>query len=120
MSGEPKDWTRGSEGIAFQHCKACGHAWYFRRGFCPACGTPDPRVLQASGTGRVHAITEVSRAPSEALRARAPYCIALVDADEGFRLMGQAERGARIGDRVRARFLEFGVRPVPVFFKDEA
>lgn len=117
MSGEPRDWTRGSEGIAWQRCEACGHAWYFRRGFCPACGASPPLVLQARGTGTVHAVTEVARAPSEALRARAPYCIALVDADEGFRLMAHVERGARIGDRVEVRFLEFGGRPVPVFFK---
>lgn len=117
MSTEPKDWTRGTEGIAFQRCDACAHGWYFRRDFCPACGASGPRHLQAGGTGCVHAVTEVTRAPSEALRALAPYCIALVDADEGFRLMAHVERGARIGDRVRARFLDFGGRPVPVFFK---
>ncbi|MCA3131697.1 MAG: Zn-ribbon domain-containing OB-fold protein [Betaproteobacteria bacterium] len=117
MSEEPRDWTRGAEGIAFQRCSGCGHAWYFRRSFCPACGAPEPRAVQASGAGRVHAVTEVARAPSEALRARAPYCIALVDADEGFRLMAHVERGTHIGDRVQARFLEFGGRPVPVFFK---
>jgi uncharacterized OB-fold protein len=117
MSAEPGDWTRGSEGIAFQRCETCAHTWYFRRGFCPACGTPGPRLVQARGTGTVHAVTEVTRAPSEALRACAPYSIALVDADEGFRLMAHVEHGARIGDRVQVRFLEFGGRPIPVFFK---
>lgn len=120
MSDEPQDWTRGSEGITWQRCEACGHGWYFRRGFCPACGAPAPRLLQARGTGRVHAVTEVARPPSEALRAHAPYSLALVDADEGFRLMAHVARGTRIGDRVRARFCDFGGRPVPVFFKEES
>jgi uncharacterized OB-fold protein len=117
VSEPVKDWTRGAEGIAFQRCDACANAWTFARDFCPACGAPQPRTLQASDMGTVHAVTEVMRAPSEALRPWAPYCIALVDADEGFRLMAHVERGTRIGERVRVRFLDFGGRPVPVFFK---
>ena len=75
--------------------------WYFHRSFCPACGTDEPVVHQASGTGTVHASTLVARAPTEELRAHAPYLIVLVDADEGFRLMAHGDPDLQIGDRVR-------------------
>jgi uncharacterized protein len=109
------DWTMGGEGIAFQSCPACEHRWYFRRGFCPRCGSGSPTSRQASGLGTVHAATLVTRAPSEGLRAHAPYLIVLVDADEGFRLMAHAAPQVRIGARVRCRFVPFGGRRIPFF-----
>jgi uncharacterized OB-fold protein len=115
MNPEILDWTEGTEGIAMQHCSDCHHAWYFRRDFCPACGSRTITRKQASGLGTVHAVTLVARAPSEALRPYAPYAIALVDADEGFRLMAHVVPEARIGDRVRATFHEFGTATVPLF-----
>jgi uncharacterized OB-fold protein len=111
------DWTEGAEGIVWQHCPACGHGWYFRRTFCPKCGAGTPETRQASGAGTVHAITRVMRAPSEALRPYAPYNIALVDLDEGLRVMAHADDGVAIGDRVTAAFVAFGDRTVPRFSK---
>ena len=109
------DWTKGGEGIAFQSCPACRHRWYFRRDFCPRCGSDSPVDAQASGLGTIHAATLVTRAPSEALRAHAPYLIVLVDADEGFRLMAHAAPQLGIGARVRCRFVSFGGRSIPFF-----
>jgi uncharacterized protein len=109
------DWTQGTEGIVYQRCSACSHVWYFRRSFCPHCGSVDVTTLQASGTGTVYAVTDVLRAPSEQLRAHAPYAIALIDTDEGFRMMAHVERGTGIGERVRARFVAFGEGIVPQF-----
>jgi uncharacterized OB-fold protein len=111
------DWTQGTEGIAYQACGACGTAWYFHRTFCPRCGHPEPQSRQAGATGTVHAITVVTRAPTDDLRTYAPYSIALVDADEGFRLMAHAAPDLRIGDRVRARFIDLAGRLVPRFEK---
>ena len=109
------DWTNGGEGIAFQSCPACSYRWYFRRDFCPGCGFGSPVELQASGLGTIHAATLVTRAPSDALRAHAPYLIVLVDADEGFRLMGHGAPQVGIGARVRCRFVSFGGRLIPLF-----
>jgi len=109
------DWTTGGAGIAFQTCPACAHTWYFRRGFCPRCGSAAPTERQASGLGTVHAVALVTRAPSEELRAHAPYLIVLVDADEGFRLMAHGAHDLRIGVRVRCRFVPFGERLIPFF-----
>lgn len=114
-----RDWTRGGEGIAFQVCGSCHAAWYFRRGFCPACGAPRPETRQASGLGAVHALTRVARAPTEELRAHAPYVIALVDADEGFRLMAHCAPDLQIGDRVRVKFTDLAGRKIPYFERIE-
>jgi len=110
-----EDWTAGGDGIAYQRCANCGARWYFQRGFCPACGIADPATLQASGRGIVHARTLVTRAPTEELRAHAPYLIVLVDADEGFRLMAHGEPGLEIGNRVRASFILLAGRKIPHF-----
>lgn len=109
------DWTQGGEGIAYQACPACAAVWYFQRTFCPRCGNARPELRQARGSGVVHALTLVARAPSEELRAFAPYAIALIDADEGFRLMAHADPDLRIGERVRVRFIDLAGRRVPRF-----
>lgn len=111
------DWTDGGTGIAYQTCTSCKAAWYFHRGFCPVCGDSDVVTRQASGAGTVHARTSVARAPTEELRAHAPYLIALVDADEGFRLMAHGDPMLRIGDRVRARFVDLAGKTIPYFDK---
>ncbi|WP_375461612.1 Zn-ribbon domain-containing OB-fold protein [uncultured Enterovirga sp.] len=111
----PGDWTTGEPAITYQSCQPCGHRWYFRRGFCPCCGATDPDTLTASGRGTVYAATIVNRAPSEALRALAPYGILMVDAEEGFHLMAHGAPGLAIGDPVAARFEPFGPLLIPVF-----
>ena len=111
------DWTDGGAGIAYQTCATCKAVWYFHRGFCPACGNGNPVARQASGAGTVHARTSVARAPTEELRAHAPYLIVLVDADEGFRLMAHGNPALEIGDRVQARFVDLAGKKIPYFDK---
>jgi uncharacterized OB-fold protein len=112
MSG---DWTTGTPAILYERCAACGTVSYFRRGFCPSCGSPDVRCERSAGEGRLHAITHVSRAPTPELRALAPYAILLVDMAEGFRMMAHGEPTLAIDDPVRAGFRSFGDRLVPYF-----
>ncbi len=111
------DWTKDGDGIAYQACDNCKAIWYFQRSFCPECGTAAPATRQTSGRGTVHARTLVARAPTEELRAQAPYLIVLVDADEGFRLMAHGDPVLQIGDRVRARFTQLAGRKIPYFEK---
>jgi len=120
MSGSAKkvaDWTTGEQSIAYQSCGACKHIWYFRRGFCPSCGSSDVGGLKASGEGVVFAISVVTRAATAEARAHVPYAVVLVDATEGFRMMGHGDRELRIGDKVTARFEKFTDHIVPYFAK---
>ena len=117
MMESVQDWTHGGDGIAYQACNACRSVWYFHRGFCPMCGAAEPATKQASGRGTVHARTLVARAPTEELRAHAPYLILLVDAEEGFRLMAHGDKDLQIGDRVRATFADLAGKKIPYFTK---
>ena len=112
-----RDWIRGEDGVAFQRCAACSHIWYFGRDFCPNCGGRDVPAVQAAGRGTVYALSLVTRAPSQELRALAPYCVVLVDAVEGFRMMAHGDNALRIGDPVQARFMRFGELTVPYLEK---
>jgi uncharacterized OB-fold protein len=114
------DWTLGTPGIALQRCPRCRQAWYFRRDFCPGCGASPPDTVAAGGGGVVHAATVVHRAPDDAFRAVAPYCIVLVELDEGVRVMGHATMGLAIGDRVRVAFREIAGRLLPWFERPDA
>ena len=119
MTDEVRDWTRGHEALTYQRCRACAAISYFRRPFCAACGRAEAETASASGRGTVYAITTVNRAPSAEWKALAPYGIALVDAEEGFRFMAHAAGGLAIGDRVATRFRAVGDGLVP-FVEREA
>lgn len=96
--------------IAWQRCADCGAAQRLARYACTACGGTrlDWRVSGAQGT--VFAVSVVSRAPTEEFRPLAPYGLALVDLDEGARLMGHAPVDLKIGERVRAEVFALGER----------
>ncbi len=113
-------WINGRKAIVYQRCGGCRHSWYFLREFCPNCGASDPRVYTASGHGCVYALSMVHRAPSGELQEYVPYLIVMVDADEGFRMMAHGDPSLAIGDRVRARFIDFGGRLIPWFGKPES
>lgn len=90
--------------LRFQRCAACGTAQTLARYACAHCGSESLAWETARGTATLHAVTVVSRAPSDAFRALAPYTLVIAQLDEGPRLMAHAEPGVRIGDRVAASF----------------
>ena len=114
MTDSIADWTDGADALVFERCEACGRRWYFRRGFCPHCGSDSVRAERSAGAGVVYAATTVVRAPSADWRERAPYGLCLVDLDEGVRVMTHAPPGIAIGARVRIGFdhTPRGVLPV--------
>jgi len=101
--------------IHFQRCEDCSHPFYFPRAFCPACGGVRVPVRSASGAGTAVAVTMVMRAPTTAWKAHLPYLLCLVEMDEGFRMMGQAEKATAIGDRVEAGTIEIDCGSFPFF-----
>jgi uncharacterized OB-fold protein len=65
-------------------CASCGRLRHPPVPMCPACGSTEWSVREASGRGRVHAWI-VSRHPTEP--DAAPRLVALVELDEGVRLV---------------------------------
>lgn len=104
-------WDGAREGrLMIRKCKACGAMHFLPRYLCPACWSTDLDWIQASGQGTVHSYTVIRRAPLPAFAGRVPYVVALVDLDEGPRMManilGEDALQTGIGDRVEVRFEE--------------
>ena len=114
-----------TEGLArgelrYQACLDCGAPQTLARYACRACGSTRLDWRASTRRGTVYATTVVTRAPSEEFRALAPYTLAIVELDEGPRLMGHAPAGIAIGDRVVAETFAFGARNLVRFRRDGA
>ena len=106
--------------LAYQFSPAANRAVFFPRLLCPYTGSEALEWRVSKGRGTVYATTVVY--PAEG----APFYVALIDCDEGFRLMSRVEDIApeqvTIGMRVK-----FGVHqqggeepPIPVFTPEAA
>jgi uncharacterized OB-fold protein len=98
--------------LMIRKCKACGATHFLPRYLCPACWSIELEWIQASGRGKVHSFTIIRRAPLPAFAGKVPYVVALIDLDEGPRMManilGDDALQTRIGDPVEVRFEERG------------
>jgi uncharacterized OB-fold protein len=106
--------------LRYQRCASCGAAQTLTRYSCGRCQGREFDWRVSRGRGTVYAVTVVARAPSDEFRALAPYTLALVDLDEGFRLLGHAVSGIAIGDRVVADYFIHGERTLVRFRPDHA
>lgn len=75
--------TRQGE-LRLQKCESCANVYFPPRPFCPACASREVRVFAASGRGRLFSYVISHRA---APGFTAPYAIAVVELEEGPRLM---------------------------------
>jgi uncharacterized OB-fold protein len=71
----------------FQRCARCGHAWLPPREDCPACWSPEWRWEDASGRGKLVSWVIFHTAFHEAFEKRLPYNVAVVELEEGPRLI---------------------------------
>ena len=70
--------------LLIQRCEECGLAYYYPRPFCPACLSGRVEWEQASGRGKLYSFVINQRAAPGFV---APYIIAVVELDEGPRMM---------------------------------
>jgi hypothetical protein len=101
-------WAASVEGrLVVQRCTACGHHQLYARAHCLACRSPVEWV-DVSGRGTIYSYTVIRQNFSRAFRELLPYVVALVDLDEGPRLMTNivnCEPGdVRVGMPVSVRF----------------
>ncbi len=80
------------------------------------------RVRDSAGHGVVYTYTVVRQHGHPFFRSRAPYVVALIDMDEGFRVMAEVDAdpdGVRIGQRVQVGWEDHRVGDerlaIPVF-----
>jgi uncharacterized OB-fold protein len=73
--------------LLFQECPACGNRQFYPRATCTACGAT-PEWREASGQGTVHTFTVIRQFGGPGFKDELPYVVAMVDLDEGVRMMG--------------------------------
>lgn len=71
--------------LMLPRCAACGKAHFYPRVFCPHCGGRKLEWFQASGKGKLHTFVINHRPPPT--MGTDPYVIAVIELDEGPRLM---------------------------------
>ena len=69
------------------HCNSCGHKWLPPADRCPRCLTHEPVWVEASGRGKVWSWIIMHQRYFAAFEAELPYNVAMVELDEGPRLM---------------------------------
>lgn len=90
-----------------ERCIRCGSLYYPRRAICPRCGSRELEEYQLRDRGRVISWT-VIRNPPKDYEKFAPYVVALVELDDGVRILTQLvdiePEEVKAGMRVEATF----------------
>ena len=72
--------------LSLPKCKACGQLHYFPRPFCPHCFSWDLEWVRCSGKGKLYSYV-INHRPAPGFEEEAPYVIAVVELDEGPRML---------------------------------
>ncbi len=75
--------TKAGE-LRLQRCDECEQVYFPPRPFCSACGSRSVSVFRASGRGSLHSYV-INHRPAPGFEA--PYAIAVVELEEGPRMM---------------------------------
>lgn len=96
--------------LVYQQCGHCDRVQVYPRTHCGHCHRAELQWQRSAGRGTLLSHTTVHRAASPQFQQRAPYVLALVDVDEGFRLMMNIDpvRPLAIGDTVEIGFVTDG------------
>jgi uncharacterized OB-fold protein len=70
-----------------QRCRACGTTRFYPRAVCPSCLSAETHWVRASGRGAVYSFTVTHQNQSPGFREELPYVLAVVELEEGVRLM---------------------------------
>jgi len=94
--------------LILKRCRDCGRHHFYPRALCPHCHSDALEWAEARGTGSVYSYTVARRPAGPAFMADAPYVVAVVDLDEGARMMTNIVtddvESVRIGQRVAVHF----------------
>ncbi|QKH34159.1 Zn-ribbon domain-containing OB-fold protein [Achromobacter pestifer] len=102
-------WDAAKESrLVIQQCGCCKARQFFPREFCTACLSDSIEWIESAGQGTVYTYTINRRASNAALSEKVPYVVAMIDLDEGVRMMANIidspPEAVRIGSRVRVCF----------------
>ena len=109
--------------LIYQNCDACRTVIFYPRRHCPHCGSLDTTWHESQGRGTVYTFSIIMQSRHPAFKDLGPYAVALVDLDEGFRMMTNIVavidplKDVRCGMRVKIRWVDQGTELVslPMF-----
>lgn len=94
--------------LVVQQCGCCKARQFYPREFCTACLSDSLEWIDCGGGGTVYTYTINRRPSNAALSEKVPYVVAMIDLDEGVRMMANIidspPEAVRIGSRVRVCF----------------
>ncbi|MEV0128496.1 Zn-ribbon domain-containing OB-fold protein [Dactylosporangium sp. NPDC050688] len=102
-------WEATQRGeLLVQECGTCGHRQFYPRSICVECGAT-PGWLTTAGRGTVHTFSVVRQSGAFPFNQWTPYAVAIVELDEGPRIMGNVVGcdvdDVHIGQRVEVEFV---------------
>ncbi|MFG2329530.1 Zn-ribbon domain-containing OB-fold protein [Streptomyces sp. NPDC048604] len=102
-------WDAADDGrLLIRRCGECGRAHHYPREFCPFCWSEDVAWETASGRAVLYTWSVVHRNDLPPFGERVPYVAAVVDLEEGPRMMTEVvdcpEGALRIGMPLRVVF----------------
>ncbi|HZP40124.1 MAG TPA: Zn-ribbon domain-containing OB-fold protein [Candidatus Binatia bacterium] len=107
---ESRGWWEGlaRHELWLQRCRDCGTTRFYPRAVCPSCLSSATEWVRARGRGTVYSFTVTHQNQAPGFRGELPYVLAIVELDEGPRLMtnivGCAPDAVRIGLPVEVVF----------------
>jgi hypothetical protein len=116
MTKTPRYWRENQSryNMIGAKCANCGKAYFPPRTMCPDCGRKSIGKMEEfkfSGAGKIYSTTVVHEA-HEQYDMQKPYIIALIELDEGAKILGQIidsePEEVKIGDRVRSTLRKLG------------
>jgi uncharacterized OB-fold protein len=119
-SDSERYWAALSHGkVTYQRCERCGAKQLYFRALCRECWSSDLVIETSAGNGTVYSYTVLNNVGNPVLAREAPLIIALVDLDEGPRVLGRIEDAAdlvQIGARVGPTFRQLDAGPTLLHF----
>ena len=101
------DGTKAGD-LLLQQCNNCSHVYFPPRPFCPKCGHREVSVVKASGKATLYSYV-INHRPRPDMGTE-PYAIAVVQLEEGPRMMSRIQTGdpekVHIGAKVEVTFVK--------------
>ena len=104
-----------------QHCHGCAKSYFYPRPACPSCGLVEAVAwIRCSGRAKLHSYV-ISHLSAPGYEGETPYVIAVVELEEGPRMMtnlvGVAPdpEGLELDIELEVEFEKRGAGAVPVF-----
>jgi uncharacterized OB-fold protein len=106
-------------------CKTCSHTWFPPTLLCPTCNSDDIGWRESSGRGKVYSYVVFHRVYHRGFAAEVPYIVALIELDEGPRLLsnviGVTPEKVSCDMRVRVVYEDItDSKTLPKFIPDDA